>query len=241
MAEEQVFSHLKLVDVHAAAFRNIVSLQQSQDLFDDLSANPKDWVLAQQVEDEVKPPLYRSTNPMIHRPFEDAQWFNAIGWPFKHWQASRFSNGTFGVWYGSQSLETTVFETVYHWVNGLLRDASFTSAQSGSIVAERKVCTVQCDAALLDLRPQAKRHAGLMHKTDYSETQTIGARLHREGHPGVLTPSVRHSEGVNYAILNPDVLSSPRHHCYLSYRLRGETIVVEKQAGEVWLEIPAPT
>ena len=46
------------------------------------------------------------------RPVEDAAWFNAIVWPFKHWQQSRFSDGSFGVWYGSESVCRPVGENV---------------------------------------------------------------------------------------------------------------------------------
>ena len=120
-----LFAKLTLADVHQDLARNIVSLRQSQDLFDDLTDDPAEWLLAQKVEVDVKPPLYRSRTPIIHRPFEDAEWFNAIAWPFKHWQASRFSDGTDGVWYGSDTVETTVYESAYHWYRGLLADAGF--------------------------------------------------------------------------------------------------------------------
>ncbi len=238
---DPLFAQLQLVDTHQDIFRNIVSIHSSQDLFDDLSSSPEEWVLAQQVEDEVKPPPYQSSQPIIHRPFEDAQWFNAIGWPFKHWQASRYSDGSFGVWYGGESIETTAHETAYHWFNGLLRDAGFESsheaAQGVGIIAERKIYNVQCDAALIDLRRAAKKNPGLIHPSNYSATRTIGARLSKEGHPGLVTPSVRHPQGDSYAILNPNVLSSPRHNCHLTYTLLGETITVERQAGTTWLEI----
>ena len=231
---ETLFTHLKLVDVHTDVFRNIISIHTSQNLFDDLTDHPEEWLLAQQVEDEVKPPPYQSRTPVIHRPFEDAQWFSAIGWPFTHWQISRFSDGTFGVWYGSDSIETTVYETACHWFNGLLRDAGF---EKESVIGERKLYDTRCDAALLDFRPQVKRYKSLLHKTDYTTTQAIGARLHKEGHPGLVTQSARYPKGYNYAILNPNVLSSPRCTCHLTYRLQGETIIVEKQAGKILLEI----
>jgi hypothetical protein len=86
-----LFSRLTLADVHQDVARNIVSLRASQDLLDDLTEDAAQWLLAQKVEDEVKPPTYRSRTPVIDRPFEDAEWFNAMTWPFKHWQASRFS------------------------------------------------------------------------------------------------------------------------------------------------------
>jgi RES domain len=238
---DQLFANLQLADIHGDVLRNIVSIHSSQDLFDDLTDSPDGWALAQQIEEEVKPPPYQSKSPIIHRPFEDAQWFNAIGWPFKHWQASRFSDGAFGVWYGSESIETTVYETAYHWFNGLLKDAGFASKLGAGlpngIVAERKLYDVRCDAALLDLRPQSHLHLGLTHKSDYSMTQSLGSRLYKEGHPGLMTQSVRHPQGHNYAIFNPNVLSSPRYRCQLTYKLIGETIIIENTPGTTWFEI----
>ncbi len=96
---------------------------------------------------------------------------------------------------------------------------------------------MNCDAALVDLRKQVLKHAGLRHKTDYSDTRQVGARLHREGHPGLLTISVRHAQGQNYVVLNPDVLSNPQPYCKLTYRLEGRNIAVEKQPGEAWMQI----
>lgn len=231
---EQLFSHLTLTDVHSNVIRNIVSIRSSQDLFDDLTSNPEEWALAQQVEDAVKPPPYQSKTPVIHRPFEDAEWFNAIGWPFKHWQASRYSDGSFGVWYGCDSVETSVYETAYHWFSGFLTDAGFEKER---VIGERKLYQVACDAALVDMRPAAATHASLMHKTDYSSAQLVGARLHREGHPGLVTASVRHAVGQNYVVLNPDVLSNPKHHGHLTYRIEGRRIIIEKQPNAVWMEI----
>jgi hypothetical protein len=231
---DQLFSHVRLSDVHGKLIRNIVSIHSSQDLFDDLSPNPDDWTRAQQVEDEVKPPPFRSSTPIIHRPFEDAVWANAIAWPFRHWQASRFSDGGFGVWYGCDSAQTSVFETAYHWFGRFLSDAGFENL---NVVAERKLYEVTCNAALLDLRPLVSRFAGLVHKTDYGYAQSVGARLHREGHPGLVTVSVRHADGQNYAVLNPDVLSGARYLSALTYRLQEQRIVVEQQPGVAWMDI----
>lgn len=231
---DRMLSHITLTEINDDLIRNIVSIRTSQDLFDDLSSKPEEWALAQQVEDEVKPPFYLSRTPVIHRPFEDAQWFNAIGWPFRNWQASRFSDGSFGVWYGCDTTETSVYETAYHWFNGLLSDAGFDQE---NVVGERKVYEVNCEAALLDFQPMHTLQPGLMHKTDYRTTQSLGARLHREGHPGLVAKSVRHFSGQNYAIFNPDILSDPRSHCQLTYRLKDRRIVVEKQPDVTWIEI----
>lgn len=224
----------RLADVDCDVVRNIVSIRQSQNLFDDLTDIPSEWTLAQQVEDEVKPKSYQSKIPVIHRPFEDAAWFSAIGWPFKHWQSSRFSDGSFGVWYGSDTAITSVYETAYHWFTGLLTDAGF---ENENVIGERKLYDVTCKAALVDLRLLVTKQTRLIHDSDYNHTQSVGARLHREGHPGLLTKSVRNIKGENYVILNPAVLSNPRHQCLLTYRLEHNRIIVEKQQGTAWVEI----
>ena len=232
----KLFAELSLADFRQDVARNIVSLVRSQDLFDDLSQDPAEWSLAQAVEAEVKPPSYRSATPLIDRPFEEADWFNAIAWPFRHWQASRFSDGSHGVWYGSDTVETTVHETAYHWYHGLLSDAGF---EKETVVAERKVYSVACAAALLDFRRVTPDWPQLLHPSDYSFAQAVGARIHREGHPGLLVQSVRRPGGENVAVFNAAVLSNPRLNCQLAYRLEGERILVEKRPGQAWLELDA--
>jgi RES domain. len=231
---ESLFSKLTVIDLKRDVFRNIVSLRKSQDLFDDLTDNPADWGIAQRVEDDVKPSTYRSHVPVIYRPFEESEWFNAIGWPFRYWSASRFSDGSFGVWYGSDSVETTVYETAYHWYTGLLADAGF---QHERVIAERKVYTVACQAAMLDFRRLTPEYPDLLHPTDYSQAQRVGARIHHEGHPGLLIQSARHAEGENVAVFNPGVLANPRMKCNLSYRLEDGRIIVQKQPGRTFMRV----
>lgn len=231
-----LFSRLAVVDTHRDLRRNIVSLRTSRNLFDDLSSDPAEQALAQQVESAVKPLQYHSPTPVIHRPFEEAGWFNAIGWPFQHWQSSRYSDGSFGVWYGADTVQASVFETAYHWYHGLLLDAEGFADEAVAI--ERKVYNVRCDALILDLQPCVGEFPALLHKSDYAFTQQVGARLQHEGHPGLLAPSVRYPEGLNYVVFNHAVLSSPRVNCMLTYRLKGKYILVEKRPAETWRRIP---
>ena len=96
------------------------------------------------------------------------------------------------------------------------------------VIAERKVYMVACSAALLDFRSASNEHSDPLHPSDYAFCQLVGARIHREGHPGLLTRSVRRPDGENVAIFNPDVLSNPRLNCQLTFRLNNDQIVVEK-------------
>lgn len=99
---------------------------------------------------------------------------------------------------------------------------------------KRKVCDVRCEALLFDLGASVAAHPALLHEIDYSFTQQVGARLHREGHPGIKAPSARHPAGACHAIFKPTVLGNPRAHCTLTYRLDGRYIRVEKRPGVTW-------
>jgi hypothetical protein len=232
---ESVFSGIALAETHADLFRNIVSLRVSEHLFDDLSEAPADWDAAIALELATKPPPYRSPTPIIDRPFEEAAWHDAIGYPFRHWMRSRYSDGSFGVWYGSDTIETTVHETVHHWRAGLLADAGYTRP---GIRIERKLYRVRCDAALADLRPALARFPALVDPADYTLTHQVGARLHHEGHPGLVTGSAR-CDGDVYAVLNPRVLSDPRQATLLTYTTTQAGVAVAREPGAVWLTVQA--
>lgn len=233
---DNLFSEIALLDVNQLLLRNIVSLAEPEESsFDDLSDNQADWSLAQKAASDVNLMGYSSFEPEIYRPFEEAECFSAILWPFRHWQASRFSDGSFGVWYGSDAVETTVYETAFHWWCGFLADAGL---ESESVVIRRQIFSVSCRAGILDFRPAVTSYPHLLHKSDYTFTRQIGARIHREGHPGLVSFSVRHSGGLSYALLNPAVLSEPGHHSSLAYRLQNGVIEVEGPSGVVLMEIP---
>lgn len=231
---DAIFTELRLADSHSDLYRNIVSLRSQEDLYDDLSNDPSDWRQAIELELQTQPATYLSHTPIIHRPFEEAAWDEAIGFPFREWSRSRYSDGSFGVWYGSDSIDTTIHETVYHWRNSLLADAGFTAA---GIKIERRVHLVRCDAALIDLRGSVTQYPMLVSANDYTITQQIGGRLHREGHPGLVTVSAR-CLGDVYAVLNPAVLSNPRSNCYLTYTTTDKGVDVERTPGELLLSIP---
>lgn len=231
---DAIFAGLRLADTHNDLYRNIVSLRVTENLFDDLSDDPNDWQQAIELELQTQPATYISRTPIIHRPFEESAWNEAIGFPFREWSRSRYSDGSFGVWYGSDTLETTIYETVHHWRNSLLADAGFTAA---GITIERRVHLVRCDAALIDLRDMVTQHPMLVSPNDYTVTQQVGGRLHREGHPGLLTVSARYA-GDMYAIFNPAVLSNPRPHCYLTYTTTDDGVDVERTPGELLLSVP---
>ena len=231
---ESLFNGLTITEIHKESHRNIVSLRVSQDLYDDLSASPEDWQVAIDLEIATKPHTNRSTQPIIDRPFEEAAYNEAIRYPFSHWSQSRYSDGSFGVWYGADTLETSIYETVHHWRRGLLDDAGWGDIEG--VIIQRKVYLVHCDAGLLDFHPKLEDFPALVDPDSYHLTHQVGARIHHEGHPGLATRSARCAGNVN-AIFNPRVLTSPRDMCYLTYEIQAGVVNIARQSGEVMLRI----
>ncbi len=227
-------------DSQADWHRNIVSLRKSIELFADLVDDPRDIDVLVRHEMAVKQAYQEPA--IIQRPFEDAANYDAIAaairWPFEHPSHSRYSSGTYGVWYGAASVETSVRETVHHFRRNTL--ASEIAAQSKKpIVQERRVHLIHCNALLVDLRARTRREPHLLHPEDYSYCQTLGRELRKAGMPGVLTYSARHAKSEVVAVFTPTVLSEPRTVCYLTYKLFAASgkVVVERSPGRMEWEM----
>ena len=217
----------KVRDFDDDVFRNMVSLRESQDLFDDLTVEEGATQYAIAAEARVK-----SNAPLglIERGFH---YTTAVDYPFtkEPFLLSRYGNGSFGVWYGALDLETTIYETLYH----TMREESKVEGLTGILKRERAVYLVKTRAILIDLAGKEKKYPDLI-SDSYALTQQIAERVHKE-HPGLLAPSARYS-GTNVVAFTPKILSDPRVNCYLTYTYDylKKTAVVERRPGEVILE-----
>lgn len=216
--------------------RNIVSLRQSIDLFGDLVDDPAHQQVLLDHEMATKPT--QRTQPIISRPFEDACIYDpiavAIRWPFERPAVSRYSAGSYGVWYGAYTLEATIHETVHHFRrNTLASEIARNSAEP--IEQQRRVHLVHCSAALVDLRECCAVDERLLDPNDYSHCQAVGAQLHAEFLPGVLTYSARLRGAEVAAVFIEKALSNPRPLCFLTYQLDARTgdVTVQRQPGAV--------
>lgn len=220
------------VDFHGDLLRNIPGVRASQDLFDDLSPDPADWEVAIAAE-----AAHRLDTPsaLVTRPFD---YGSVISYSFEtaHWQSTRFSDGSrYGVWYGSLAIETTVYETAWHWYRFVLD--SF-GAEDREIVTDRRVFAVRTDALLVDLRGKEAHYPALVSRSSYAFTHEVGRFAHDQGLNGFLVRSAR-CEGVNAAIFRPERLSAVRHRAFLTYRLNParDVLVAERTRGRRWLMV----
>jgi hypothetical protein len=217
----------KTRDFDDDAYRNIVSLRESEDLFDDLTDGDS---LMSAIAIEAESRVKSSVSPdLLDRGFH---YTTSIAYPFENepYLKTRYGNGSYGVWYGSLALETTIHETAYHMV----REESGVEGNRGPVYRERAVYLVRCKALLIDLSGNEAECPDLV-GPDYGFTQQIGERLHRERHPGLLAPSARCRGGINLVALSRKILSDPRLNCYLAYTCDPvrRTVAIERAAGEV--------
>jgi len=210
--------------------RNIKGLRVSQDLFDDLARDAADRDVAIAAESATRLP---SPAPLISRPFD---YGSVITYPFvpHNSQATRYSDGlAYGVWYGALELDTTVYETAYHWHRFVMD--SF-GALDRAIAGERRVFTVRCNAILIDLRAAAEPR--LTDRRDYAFTWQLGRYLWERSQSGLLARSAR-AAGTSAAVFRPEALSDVRDLCYLTYRMNPseDRVLVERTPGLPWLEL----
>jgi RES domain len=218
-------------DFHGELTRNIPGIRRAQQLFDDLSPDPADWALAIAAYGEDRIP---NAAALITRPFD---YGSVVSYSFDsaHWHATRFSDGSlYGVWYGSLELETTVYETAWHWYRFVLD--SFAGEQR-EITTERRTFDVRCDALLIDLRGKEAIFPDLTSRASYAFTQQVGRYMHEQDLNGLLVRSAR-CEGTNAAIFRPGRLSNVRDRTWLTYRLdlMRDNFVAERTSGKTWLK-----
>jgi hypothetical protein len=218
-----------LARVNEDVYRNIKAIRTTQSLFDDLSSSTAEWAFADTADRQTEP---ESHQPLVTRPFD---YGTVISYPFVpyNWQATRFSDGTtYGVWYGSFAVETTVYETAYHWVH-FIRDSFADDDQE--IIGERRVFKVHVQGLLVDLREKYKSHPQLVDPVNYTFTHKVGCYLYEQRQNGLLVKSSRH-EGVNCNALQATILSNPRDFCFFTYRFKPTTdsVVIERNPGRTW-------
>lgn len=219
-------------DFHDDLVRNIPGIRESQHLFDDLSSDPADWDIAIAAEGAQRIPTAAA---LISRPFD---YGTAISYSFDsaHWQATRYSDGTtYGVWYGSLDVETTVYETAWHWCR-FVTDSY--PAEDREIRTERRVFDVRCDALLIDLRGKRAAYPDLVSRRNYAFTQQIGRYVHEQDLNGLLAPSAP-CDGTNAAIFKPARLSNVRDRTFLTYRLDAvrDMFIAERTPGRKWIRL----
>lgn len=203
------------------SYRVVPSRFPPIDLFERV-AEPDDWALLNQLEGETSARLREQAGAIHMVPEADRRY--GPGWTpvmaaFCHFsgQGSRFSDGSFGVYYCAHSEATAIAETRYH-MEQFLRESSEPPMQ-----LQQRVYLSDLQGELLDVRndPEA---APLLSPDRWREGQAFGANLREEGADGIVYPSVRDPGGECAAVLRPPVMTATRQGKHLGYEWDGERI-----------------
>ena len=130
-------------------------------------------------------------------------------------QGSRFSDGSYGVFYCARTRDTAIAETRHH--SALFMHAT----REPPMRLQMRLYTVQARGEATDLREASKRDPRIVDPDDYSHTQAIGRSLRAAGALGIVYPSVRHPGGECLAALRTGIVKNCLHAAYLEYHWNG--------------------
>lgn len=213
--------------------RLVMSHYPPIDLFDDV-ADPRDWEALAIAQARTNPRIYEEIGDLSLVPRDrrlsgdGASWVMAAFTHVSPDRASRFSNGSYGVYYAGDTLETALREHTFH----MARFYAASSNAPGWISQVRQLIG-SIDSDLADIRQGD--HSDILDPdlATYPSAQTFARRIKDEGLNGIVYPSQRHSEGECIAAFYPDVVTPPRQGDHFRYHWNGREVdFVQKVTGQ---------
>jgi hypothetical protein len=207
------------------AWRIIASRFPPIHLFERVSSNPAVWDALIELEEITNPRVRDQVGQIRLVPPErrvsgvNASWVMAS---FTHVnpKGSRFSDGTYGVYYAADSLETAIAETIHHFV-AFARDANDPARREDMRVLVGGISNTFHDVGTL---LPAEHRIAVLDPSDYHAGQALARSLREQHSNGLVYPSVRHRSGHCIAAFWPDVVGIPRQERHLQYEWNGETV-----------------
>jgi hypothetical protein len=202
------------------ATRIIRSIYPPIDLFEDI-ADPADWELIASGEAKTNPRVRDQLGQIALVPKErrisgpGASWVMA---PFTHVsreRPTRFSAGSYGVYYCGNRFEVALAETVHHF------ERFMRATQEPAALADFRELVGQARVKAHDLRGD-RRFVDCLAPDDYRASQALGEALRKAGSDAIAYPSVRYARGQALAIFWPDRVGIPKQSRHLCYRWDGE-------------------
>lgn len=131
---------------------------------------------------------------------------------------SRFSDGTWGVYYAADTLETAVAEVGHH------RAAFLGRTAEPPIDIDLRWIQADLFDKLHDLRPLRERLPEVHDRDAYHASQALARRLRGQGSAGIAYHSVRREGGQCVAVFKPRALSQAREAGHLALHWDGHHI-----------------
>ncbi|MBR2121125.1 MAG: RES family NAD+ phosphorylase [Afipia sp.] len=203
------------------AWRIIASRYPPIALFERVSDDPAVWDVLIELEQATNPRMRDEAGEIALVPPErrvtgpNASWVMA---PFTHVNrnGSRFSDGSYGVYYAARSLQTAVKETGYHFAR-FAADSNDPPRREDMRVLLGHINATLHDVAKLNDR--AKRL--ILDSKSYAYSRPFALKLRDGGSDGIVYPSLRDEGGLCIAAFWPDVAGVPMQERHLQYEWDG--------------------
>ena len=140
---------------------------------------------------------------------------------------SRFSDGTFGVFYAAYTLDTAIAETRYH------REQFLRATSEPPLELDMRVLLADLQQHLPDIRGRQQDLPAIYAPEDYSAAQALGKRLRAQNSWGIVYDSVRHAGGECAAVFRPPALQNCRQERHLCYVWDGTRISMVYRKGSL--------
>ena len=204
------------------AIRIIPSVFPPVNLFERV-ASAEDLDAVQAIESAYNPRLRDAVGDLSLVPREERVVGPGAGYimaAFTHVspEGSRFSNGSYGVFYAGQRESTAIAETRFH------RERFMRATKEARCELDMRVLGVTVHASLHDLRGMGEILPDVYRPDDYTASQLLGGALRAGGSSGVVYDSVRHDGGKCVGVFRPRLLSHCRDWKHLRYVWDGTRI-----------------
>lgn len=217
----------------AQTHRLIMSHYPPIDLFDDL-VDPQDWENIARVESRTNPRIYEEIGDLSLVPVErrlsgeGASWVMAAFTHISPERISRFSDGSYGVYYAGDSFETALREHTFHMAR-FYKDAYM----SPGWLSEVRQLIGTIDKELSDIRGDGYDDFLQKNLDSYPKAQAFALAEKANGSDGIVYPSQRKVSGECIAAFYPDVVTIPSQGDHFRYHWNGEQIdFVQKKSGD---------
>ena len=206
----------------AATVRIIAADLEPPELFDQV-ADGVDLDELVRIAALTSPEVLHRAGTVSLVPLADRAYGPGAGWAmtaFTHpARPSRFTDGSYGVWYAAWELATSIAETAYHQARRLRE----SSEPAQPVLLE----VLQADLAGMfrDVRAVPEPLYGAVHDPgDYAVAQAVGRHTREAGSDGVVYDSVRHAGGTCAAVFRPRVVRNARRVARITYQWDGARI-----------------
>lgn len=202
-------------------FRIIPSRYPPIDLFERI-AHPADWDQLAALEGLTNPRLRDewgdiSLVPTERRLSGPGASYVMAAFTYINRRGSRFSDGQYGVYYASKSLDGAIAETAYHM------GRFYAETSDPPHREDVRVLIGKINADLHDIRV-GRQWAACHTPDDYTASRALARALRDGGSNGIVYRSARCVGAENFGVFWPDVVRPPIQGAHLQYEWNGERI-----------------